>query len=550
MKRFTRWLGFGVAALLAVGGLVGCTQAPAEPGKADNMEGHYQLEYQSNGDGTCSVLIRTNDANTPDDLFDIVVPETSPDGDTVTGMLSTLHAYENVPRYMEVEDFDRYIRQPLEAYYGVTEEEAETLLDEHDMENPKYEDGYYLKKALAYYYLKDLDQCQSDRLKQDALAAYPFLEYMDVYILESATSSDEMEELRLKFAEAGITMDHLEAANAHFRSLLGEDYDLVEYDTEWIEIKTFPDGDIQIRHSIRGMSRYVPLDISSTIGIRSITLPDSIRKVEIPLCRQLESVQLPASNAEVSINCGPLTALTVPEGVQILNATGPNISELILPNGIRECSLTGFSKLEKISIPASADGVDLYGTTSLTEIAIDENFRGTITVDVYSDVYPPSLTISGGENVRNIRFNTEKIVFAEGTKAIQMKLPTAIKTIEVPRSVEKINAAIVANIHEKYNDYNDYTDYEEGEEVEEEAPSWVGGVFRELENGIDYNGTIEEWKQIEVFFDYNEFLDGYDEEYLAQFTNSPPDINIQWTVHCTDGDYVATYQFKAPSITE
>ncbi len=99
-----------------------------------------------------------------------------------------------VPRQIEKSRFEELILAPMEEYYGVTREVAEEIRDQHD--HPLSSPAFYLRKQLSYYTYKDLDECESDRLKQDMLDAFPILgKDMDIYVLEPTTSTNELEKL-------------------------------------------------------------------------------------------------------------------------------------------------------------------------------------------------------------------------------------------------------------------------------------------------------------------------------------------------------------------
>ncbi len=94
-----------------------------------------------------------------------------------------------VPCQIKKERFEEMILAPMQEYYGITRELAEQIRT--DYEHPQYPQAFYLLKQLAYYSYEDLDLCESDRLKNDKLDAYPILAKMDIYVLDSTTSTNE-----------------------------------------------------------------------------------------------------------------------------------------------------------------------------------------------------------------------------------------------------------------------------------------------------------------------------------------------------------------------
>ncbi len=98
-----------------------------------------------------------------------------------------------VPRQIEKSRFEELIQAPMEEYYGITREEADAIATDYD--HPHFSIGFYLRKQLSYFIYHDLDLCESDRLKQDKLNAFPILSKMDIYALEPTASTNEIEKL-------------------------------------------------------------------------------------------------------------------------------------------------------------------------------------------------------------------------------------------------------------------------------------------------------------------------------------------------------------------
>ncbi len=82
-----------------------------------------------------------------------------------------------VPRMIEESRFEEYIRLPLLEYYDGDEE------------------NFYFKQFMAYYQLKGLEFCSSDRLKQDLLAVYPVTKDMNIYVFDPTATVTELERL-------------------------------------------------------------------------------------------------------------------------------------------------------------------------------------------------------------------------------------------------------------------------------------------------------------------------------------------------------------------
>ena len=98
-----------------------------------------------------------------------------------------------VPRMIEKTRFEELIQAPMEEYYGVTYEDAQKY--RYEKNHPLASASFYLCKQLSYFVYKDLDLCSSDRLKQDLLDAFPIVEKYDIYILDKAATTTEIEKI-------------------------------------------------------------------------------------------------------------------------------------------------------------------------------------------------------------------------------------------------------------------------------------------------------------------------------------------------------------------
>ena len=98
-----------------------------------------------------------------------------------------------VPRMIKKERFEELIKAPMEEYYGVTYEDAQIF--RYEKNHPLASASFYLCKQMSYFVYKDLDECTSDRLKQDLLDAFPIVNKMDIYILDKAATTTEIEKI-------------------------------------------------------------------------------------------------------------------------------------------------------------------------------------------------------------------------------------------------------------------------------------------------------------------------------------------------------------------
>ena len=98
-----------------------------------------------------------------------------------------------VPRMIEKERFETMIQAPMEEYYGVGYEDAKKFKDESG--HPLQSASFYLCKQMSYFVYKDLDECSSDRLKEDLLASFPIVSKYDIYVLDPTANIVEIEKI-------------------------------------------------------------------------------------------------------------------------------------------------------------------------------------------------------------------------------------------------------------------------------------------------------------------------------------------------------------------
>ncbi len=226
-----------------VGGTIPESETPPETGTTlpEDTE-PYTLQFVSNGDGTCIVVILVNDKNTKP--YGVVIPEKSPMGDTVTAVKNTFNAHILLPRVMTADGFETYIKAPMEAHFGVTVEEAESM--KPDATDSRYVAGFELRKYLAYFLYR------SENMLSSADAEAPELGLAaidtDIYLLELTVTDEEIRDLSALLALVGFTAESWEAINR----------DLVAHGAP---ADTYPE------------------DIVLSAGIETLTLPATLREL-------------------------------------------------------------------------------------------------------------------------------------------------------------------------------------------------------------------------------------------------------------------------------
>ena len=145
----------------------------------------YSLEFTSNGDGTCylSRLYLNNQYNTP---FDVIIPEKSPAGDTVTRIDlgdSRIVSKDLMPQYLTNDQVYRIMTQ-LKADY------------------PNEQMGKVVEWWVNAYERLDVSE-MSPEMGEEIIKKYPVAEYMTIYIWLPKMSNDLDTFLRARYA--GIT---------------------------------------------------------------------------------------------------------------------------------------------------------------------------------------------------------------------------------------------------------------------------------------------------------------------------------------------------------
>ncbi len=206
----------------------------------------YSLIYTPLGNGTCRAeLIPADNAST---LYSVTVPEKSPMGDTVVDLVVDINAHAPIPALLTAEDFERYIQAPLEAYYGLTVEEAEAIA--MDTAHPKYEAGFKLRRYLAFYARKSMTELESIA-ELEAMGEPPMVD-TDYYLLEQTLDAEERLQMYSLMVSIRFTAEKWEIAN---RNLVAHGADPALY----------------------------PADIRLSAFIRTLTLPATLRSFPVDM---------------------------------------------------------------------------------------------------------------------------------------------------------------------------------------------------------------------------------------------------------------------------
>ena len=186
MKKFVIWL-LLASCMLSCLVLDSCTNLSAPP---ENIP--YDLEFISNGDGTCYVseVMVHADCTTP---FTLQIPETSPEGETVVavklmGKFSTLQV-AGLPRVVLKDDWREFLSQ--------FENDTQTESQEETTEGKKDKDTEKKKKLQeiirGMYKKRELDK-EDEEERQKYLEKYPLLQHTEYYYLKQWPALDLISE--------------------------------------------------------------------------------------------------------------------------------------------------------------------------------------------------------------------------------------------------------------------------------------------------------------------------------------------------------------------
>ncbi len=221
--------------------------APEEP---------YTISYTSNDNGTCYVSeVRLNNKC---ESISVVIPETSPDGDTVTEYRCNSLASQNVPLIISAADYEARILIPLRE----------------KQEGASSSDSWNMEKILVYHLFISLENA-TDIEKERLLKEFPILAATPIYVIGMDISSAEFH-----FLSEGL-------------------YQYIDFGIDDNIECTQNLNKLAQKHSIDWTATQVN-DISSVI---SVTLPDTIEYMPshpFSGCINMESLVLSSGLKEVS----------------------------------------------------------------------------------------------------------------------------------------------------------------------------------------------------------------------------------------------------------
>ncbi len=447
----------------------------AEEAPPTNESGEpYTLEFQSNGDATCTVYIHVNAKNT--ELLDIEIPEESSEGKVTR--IGSFYQYA-VPKIMSLSDFEQKVVEPLETYCGVTVEDAKEL----DFGDPLYTSAFMLRKWLSYFVEVSQDYVQTDEDWQKRLEKFPLAQYVEFVALDPDVTELGLAKLDEVFrAATSLTVQDVLESHTKYNDYIDQyKLDIPYYPTNCsigIRSLKLPSG---VQEVGSRLFAYMPdleeVDFSASTVLKGIG-PEAFRD-----CPKLKRVLLPEGLEQIEKNafaaCNALTSVTIPSTLQQVGETiFADCSQLTEVTFAEGCTtvwnglLSGITSLTTVHLPSTLTSIDVSafdGCTALTNITL------------------PDSLMSIGASAFNGCTALTSITIPEGVQSIEKSCfygCSSLKTVSFPVSLNNIEL-------------------------------WAFN-HSALESVL-YNGTMEQWKQIKKNVAWN--------------LKTPI-----YTIHCTDGD--------------
>ncbi len=205
----------------------------------------YAIEYTSNGDGTCKATVTMNSLYREE--FELIIPDNSPDGDTVTEV-----------------DFT----QPFEAIYTafptVITEESFTKLKETLAANLEGGTNDRIYARVVAYYISYNVETMKEIIVNAALEDYPFLEYTkSAYFFDEHADISEFTLVR-KYIEEYAGINAKEFAYTEYKKI-----------ADTLIANGIPESELD--EYIPEYNRYV--EAPTCMYMTSVTLPKGITKL-------------------------------------------------------------------------------------------------------------------------------------------------------------------------------------------------------------------------------------------------------------------------------
>lgn len=371
----------------------------------------YTISYNSNGDGTCYVSnIATNPMVT--EPYDVVIPEKSPDGDTVTEIRN--QGFYSIPKVVTVKYWE-YLKKKLpDADLGFYD--LAPMADHSHVGMNLNVSAEFLVILQEYYITLDFSEQSPTEETKYIAQRYPELAsvaeeipllYLD---LNFATDIDKISKACTIWNNALETCE--EEKNACFVDLKDalEEKDLTlptefsnSHDGQYIQSIEIPDSvtnigkysffncrsltSITIPGSVTSIGDYAFFDCDN---LTNMVIPDSVMSIGDGVfnsCDNLTSITLGKSVMSISdeafSGCSQLTSITIPDGVTSIGDGAfrdcKSLTSITIPDGVTRIDDEAFSNCNQLTSITIPDGVTHIGEyafsncSSLTHITISDD---------------------------------------------------------------------------------------------------------------------------------------------------------------------------------
>lgn len=426
----------------------GCEKAPVdpgEPGTPDEPENDlYTFEFISYGNGTCRITNIVFLRECTED-FTLVIPEKSPEGDVVVGLIdwlereTTNYLYRNIPRLLTEKSYNELLAKMQSN--GIPEDQLNIFMD-------------------SYYYRLDLSSIENEEEKRYWLIDCPPAQFAVLYLAFGSSSSyghianNDQKNLSTILTEyASYTEQDKERANEEIFALVKENLSEDEYyfsgyrvyPREFLHLTAveFPESFVSEEHKIYFEATYQGL--SYFTGCEKLT---SLTNYTTGEKYVLEDKVLYSEDK------------TVLKGVfkyyhpAYDSVTGEYVpSQFVIPNTVVRIdnqAFFGCTYLDEVTIPNSVQSIGAHAfgyCTHLTNVSISENITA-IDQYAFSGSGLTSIVLHGKlkEIPRDLFFECiylQEAVILDGTQSIgsgAFQSCEKLTSIEIPNSVTVIGS--------------------------------------------------------------------------------------------------------------
>lgn len=440
----------------------------------------YELEFTSNGDGTCYVS-QIITPPTISELYTVEIPETSPDNETVIGVKPELicTVYRNLPIWILAEDFD--------AVCATAKENGLSGFD-------------YIKMTAFFKKMSVEGLAEQDRAQ--LLEAFPLAEYVDFYVLDSSANADE---------RARISQQLFQYAQFDEQKKYESDLKIIDLANEHI-----PEIDLDFAwHYTTFMNQLVLPATVCTVKMPSsafdqIIYAGTVAQWESVSC-ELNNVlgtKVTCSDGEVTLTEELVTHDAISFDVQFLCGISEDV--VVTPESRDSAPLTSYSlvlgettRLNEYYMLKSEYEVLLAKMEQEGYGSVAEKLRGRMEVNTIGSieyVQVPSDLIDGiGYEMPKSYYGQKMLEFCEKTRVAPM-----LRTLN---SEHFVGLALPGTL--QY-----FSLYVRSPEV------YLKDIY--------FDGTMEQWQQVEVIQHYY------------------PEFDLSYvTVHCTDGEIPLTVEHRS-----